>query len=91
MAKQKVKDQLRSGKSLLSKGGAFAPLLQKMLSSILEGELEAHIDAEERSTNFRNDLMGKEMKLQDYRWIFIKGLNFYPLRDATVPSTQYFI
>ena len=40
LAKQKVKEQLRSGKSLFSKGGAFAPLLEEMLNSILEGEME---------------------------------------------------
>ena len=32
-AKQKVKVQLRSSKSLFSKDGAFAPLLQKVLNS----------------------------------------------------------
>ena len=54
-AKQKVKEQLRSGKSLFSKGGAFAPLLQEMLNSILEGELEGHLDEEERSTGNRKN------------------------------------
>lgn len=34
VAKQKVKEQLRSGKSLFGKEGAFAPLLQEMLNSI---------------------------------------------------------
>ena len=29
LAKQKVKEQLRSGKSLFGKEGAFAPLLQE--------------------------------------------------------------
>jgi putative transposase len=48
-AKQKVKEQLRSGKSLFGKEGAFAPLLQEMLNSILEGEMDAHLDEGERS------------------------------------------
>jgi len=61
LAKQKVKEQLRSGKSLFSKGGAFAPLLQEMLNSILEGELEAHLDDEERSLGNRKN--GKGSKL----------------------------
>lgn len=39
LAKQKVKEQMRSGKSLFGKDGAFAPLLQEMLNSILEGEM----------------------------------------------------
>jgi putative transposase len=61
LAKQKVKEQLRSGKSLFSKGGAFAPLLEEMLNSILEGELEAHLDEEERSSGNRKN--GKGSKL----------------------------
>jgi len=62
-AKQKVKEQLRSGKSLFSKGGAFAPLLQEMLNSILEGELEGHLDEEERSTgNRKNGKSSKQLR-----------------------------
>jgi transposase-like protein len=62
-AKQKVKEQLRTGKSLFSKGGAFAPLLQEMLNSILEGELEAHLDEEERGNgNRKNGKGSKQLK-----------------------------
>ena len=61
LAKQKVKEQLRSGKSLFGKEGAFAPLLQEMLNSILEGELESHLDEEERSSGNRKN--GKSTKL----------------------------
>ncbi|NCI46144.1 hypothetical protein [Sediminibacterium soli] len=45
--KQKLKEQFRTGKSLFSKGGAFAPLLEELLNSMLEGELEGHLDEEE--------------------------------------------
>lgn len=61
LAKQKVKEQLRSGKSLFGKEGAFAPLLQEMLNSILEGELDSHLDEEERSSGNRKN--GKSTKL----------------------------
>lgn len=61
LAKQKVKEQLRSGQSLFGKEGAFAPLLQEMLNSILEGELESHLDEEERSSGNRKN--GKSTKL----------------------------
>jgi putative transposase len=61
LAKQQVKGQLRSGKSLFSKGGAFAPLLQEMLNSILEGELEAHLDAEQRSLGNRKNGKGSKV------------------------------
>ncbi len=60
-AKQKVKEQFRTGKSLFSKDGAFAPLLQEMLNSILEGEIEGHLDEEERSSGNRKN--GKSKKL----------------------------
>ena len=63
LAKQKVKEQLRSGKSLFSKGGAFAPLLEEMLNAILEGEIDAHLDEDERrSGNRKNGKGGKMLK-----------------------------
>jgi putative transposase len=60
-AKQKVKEQFRTGKSLFSKDGAFAPLLQEMLNSILEGEIEGHLDEEERSSGNRRNGKGKKL------------------------------
>lgn len=60
-AKQKLKEQLRSGKSLFGKGGAFAPLLEEMLSSMLEGELEAHLDEEERRLGNRRNGKGSKV------------------------------
>lgn len=60
-AKQKVKEQFRSGKSLFGKEGAFAPLLQEMINSILEGEMEGHLDEDERSSGNRKN--GKNKKL----------------------------
>lgn len=60
VAKQKLKEQFRSGQPLFGKGGAFAPLLQEMLNSILEGEMEGHLDEEERGTGNRKN--GKNKK-----------------------------
>jgi putative transposase len=60
-AKQKLKEQFRTGKSLFSKGGAFAPLLQEMLNSILEGEIDGHLDDQEREIGNRKN--GKNTKL----------------------------
>jgi len=57
-AKQKLKGQLRSGQSLFGKGGAFAPLLEEMLNAMLEGELEAHLDDEQRSGGNRRNGKG---------------------------------
>jgi putative transposase len=36
--------QLRSGKSLFGKDGAFAPMLKDILESALEAELDERID-----------------------------------------------
>ena len=60
-AKQKVKEQFRTGKSLYGKDGAFAPLLQDMINSILEGEMEGHLDEEERSSGNRKNGKGKKL------------------------------
>lgn len=63
LAKQKLREQFRTGKSLFSKGGAFAPLLQEMLNSMLEGEMEGHLDEEERGMgNRRNGKTSKQLK-----------------------------
>lgn len=60
-AKQKLKEQFRTGKPLFSKDGAFAPLLQEMLNSILEGEIEGHLDDLERESGNRKN--GKSKKI----------------------------
>jgi transposase-like protein len=60
VAKQKLREQFRTGKSLFSKGGAFAPLLQEMLNSMLEGEMEGHLDEQERVAGNRRN--GKNKK-----------------------------
>jgi transposase-like protein len=59
--KQKVKEQFRTGKSLYGKDGAFAPLLQDMINSILEGEIEGHLDEEERTAGNRKNGKGKKV------------------------------
>jgi len=58
--KQKLKEQFRTGKSLFSKGGAFAPLLEEVLNSMLEGELDAHLDQQERINGNRKNGKGSK-------------------------------
>jgi putative transposase len=58
--KKKVLEQFRTGKSLFGKDGAFAPLLQEFLEEALQGELDAHLCQEERSTGNRRN--GKQTK-----------------------------
>ncbi|HET6541994.1 MAG TPA: IS256 family transposase, partial [Chryseolinea sp.] len=58
--KKKALEQFRSGKSLYGKDGAFAPMLKSFLESALEGELDSHLDEEERGGGNRKN--GKTSK-----------------------------
>ena len=58
--KKKVLEQFRTGKSLFGKDGAFAPLLQEFLEEALQGELDAHLDEEERAGGNRKN--GRQKK-----------------------------
>jgi len=63
LMKQKALEQLRSGKSLYGKDGAFAPLLKSFLDSALEAEIETHLDENERfSGNRKNGKTSKDIK-----------------------------
>ncbi len=63
LMKKKALEQLRSGKSLYGKDGAFAPLLKQFLDAALEAELESHLDQAERSTgNRKNGKTSKEVR-----------------------------
>ncbi len=64
--KKKTLEQLRSGKSLFGKDGAFAPLLKDILEAAMEGELENHLDEEERAAgNRKNGKTPKRLKTSD--------------------------
>ncbi|NDV80312.1 IS256 family transposase, partial [Dysgonomonas sp. 511] len=61
--KNKALEQLKSGQSLLGKDGAFAPLLESILNAALEGEMDVHLDEEERNSgNRRNGKMHKQVQ-----------------------------
>lgn len=61
--KNRALEQLKSGKSLLGKDGAFAPLLESILNAALEGEMDAHLDEAERDLgNRRNGRMSKQVQ-----------------------------
>jgi len=61
----KVLEQIKSGKPLLGKDGAFAPLLEDILNAALEGEMDAHMNEEERSLgNRRNGYTPKQVQTQ---------------------------
>ena len=48
---------------MLGKDGAFVPLLESILNAALEGEMDAHLTEEERTTsNRRNGKMQKQVQ-----------------------------
>jgi transposase-like protein len=53
--KKKTLEQVRSGKGLFSKGGAFAPLLKDFLEAALQAELEEHLAVEDAEQNNRKN------------------------------------
>ena len=56
--KTKAIELLKAGKPLLGKDSAFAPLLESILNAALEGEMDAHLNDEERlNGNRRNGKM----------------------------------
>lgn len=61
--KNKAVEQLKSGRPLLGKDGAFAPLLKSILNAALEGEMDAYlIDAERQLGNRRSGKMQKQVQ-----------------------------
>lgn len=61
--KKKALEQLRSGKSLFGKDGAFAPMLKEFLESAMEAEIDDHLDDEERENgNRKNGWTTKRVK-----------------------------
>lgn len=60
--KNKAIEQLKAGKPLLGKDGAFAPLLESILNAALEGEMDAHLTDEERRLGNRHGKMQKQVQ-----------------------------
>lgn len=53
-----VLSEIKAGKPLFGKDGAFAPLLENILNAALEGEMDAHLTEESRQMgNRRNGKM----------------------------------
>lgn len=58
-----VLEEIKAGKPLFGKDGAFAPLLENILNAALEGEMDAHLTSESRqSGNRRNGKMQKQVQ-----------------------------
>lgn len=64
--KKKALEQFRSGKSLYGKYEAFGPMLKSFLEAALEGELDSHLDADERKEgNRKNGKTSKTLQTSD--------------------------
>ena len=64
--KKKTLSQLRSGKSLFGKDGAFAPLLKEFLETALDEELEEQVNEQERQKgNRKNGKTSKQLKTSE--------------------------
>ena len=57
---KKALEQLKSGKSLFGKDGAFAPLLKGFIEKALESEMEGHLDESERIRGNKRNGKGKK-------------------------------
>jgi transposase-like protein len=66
--KNKALEQLKTGRPLLGKGGALAPLFKSFLEAALEAELENHLQEssrEEEQTNRRNGHGTKQLRTSE--------------------------
>jgi len=57
---QKALEQLKSGKSLFGKEGAFAPLLKSFIEKALESEMEGHLNVSERQNGNKRNGKGRK-------------------------------
>ena len=64
--KNKALEQLKSGKPLLGKGGALAPLFKSFLEAALEGEMAEHLrEHNDEEPNRRNGHGSKELRTSE--------------------------
>jgi transposase-like protein len=57
---KKALEQLKSGKSLFGKDGAFAPLLKNFIEKALEAEMDGYLDDEQRDQGNKRNGRGKK-------------------------------
>lgn len=57
---KKALEQLKSGKSLFGKDGAFAPLLKNFIEKALDAEMDGHLDDDQREQGNKRNGRGKK-------------------------------
>ena len=70
--------QIYAGKPFTGKDGVLAPLLENLLNAALEGEMDAHLSAEERE-------LGNRRNGVNTKFIFLK---FEQCRIPTLPHNS---
>nr|WP_051285327.1 transposase [Aequorivita capsosiphonis] len=69
-------EELRSGKPLTGTGGVFTPLIKKVIESSLEGEMDAHLKEEGKTSKNRRNGRGRKNVLSSSG-----GLEIFSPRD----------
>lgn len=59
---QQIADQIKAGKPLTGEDGIFTPMMKRILESMLDSEMDHHIEQEEHAGNRRNGRGGKNLK-----------------------------
>lgn len=57
---KKALEQLKSGKSLFGKDGAFAPLLKNFIEKALDAEIDGHLDEDQREQGNKRNGKGRK-------------------------------
>lgn len=71
---KKALEQVRSGKSLFGKDGAFAPLLKQFLEAALEAELDTHLGQSlPEHSNRKNGKVSKTVKTGDGQFELVQS------------------
>jgi len=73
---QQMSEELRSGKPLMGTGGVFTPLIKQVIEASLEGELDAHLKQEDKSSRNRRNGRGQKKVLSSSG-----GLEIFSPRD----------
>jgi len=73
---KEIADQIRSGKPLTGKDGAFTPLIKQVIEAALEGEMDEHLrETKESTSNRRNGKGRKNLKSS------LGGIEIFSPRD----------
>lgn len=83
---KEIAEQIRSGKPLTGKDGAFTPLIKQVIEAALEGEMDEHLrETREATANRRNGRTRKNLKSS------LGGIEIFSPRDREGSFTPHTI